>query len=100
MHTFVPEEAATIAPPVRDDSITIIESTDNSDDDDDPFGSNPAAGDGEDDYKDYRNDGGNGAHDNEAGNDGFVNDNSVKYEEDASMEVDRPAQKTLYSKIS
>ena len=87
MYAFIPGEAAAVNSPVRDDSITIVESTDNSDnDDDDPLGSNPAVGDGDNGYEDDNNDGGNNAYDNEASNDGFYNDNSGDYEEDASIE--------------
>ena len=57
MYAFVPGEAAAIDPPVRDDSITIVDSTDNSDDDEAPLGSNPVGGDGDDDYKDDGDDG-------------------------------------------
>ena len=86
MYAFIPEEAAAISPPVRDDSITIVNSTDDSDDDDDAFGSNPAADYGDYDYEDDGDDGGNGAHDDEAGNNGFVNNDSINYKQGASME--------------
>ena len=81
MYAFVHGEAAAVDPPVRDDSITIVDITDDSDDDDDnPLGSNPADSDGENDYKDDGNDGGDNAHDDKADNDGFDNSNSGDYE--------------------
>ena len=87
MYAFIPGEAVDVNPPVRDYSITIVESTDDSDNaDDDPLGSNPAGGHGDDDYKDDDNDGGNDAYDDEASNDGFDNNNSGDCKEDASME--------------
>ena len=70
----------------RDNSITIVDRTDNSDDDDAPLGSKPSGGDGDNDYEEDGNDGGNDDHDNETGNDGFDNDDSGDYKEDASME--------------
>ena len=50
MYAFVPGEAATVNPPIRDDSVTVINSAEDNDDDDDAsLGPNPTGNYGDDD---------------------------------------------------
>ena len=70
MYAFVPGEAAAVDLPICDDSVTVVNSADDKNDDDDAsLGPNPAGNDGDNSYEDDCNNGGNNAYDNDAGND-------------------------------